>query len=359
MSKQCLIIAEAGVNHNGSIERACELIDAAAKAGASVVKFQSFRSSELVSPMAAKAEYQKVATGSEETQFDMLRKLELSEEDHHRIFRHAQQRGLEFLSTPFDLPSLRLLTDKIGLRKIKIPSGEITNAPLLLEIARAHCEVIVSTGASTLSEIEEALGVLAFGYTKTSEPTGVEDFEAAFASPEGQAALKERVKLLQCTSEYPAPVQEVNLCAIDTLAEKFGLPTGLSDHTTGIHVAIAAVARGASIIEKHFTLDRNLPGPDHRASIEPNELGEMIRAIRDVELALGDGEKKPSAAENKNRGVIRKSLVLAKPLQPGEVITPDHLATRRPAEGISPMQYWKILGRKAARAYAVGEALDE
>ncbi|MCX6027643.1 MAG: N-acetylneuraminate synthase family protein, partial [Chloroflexi bacterium] len=255
------IIAEAGVNHDGDLARAQELVDVAALAGADAIKFQTFRADQLVRRDAKKAAYQARATGDSESQFQMIRKLELTEADHEVLVERARARGIAFLSTPFDLSSLRLLTDRFGLTSIKIPSGEITNAPFLLVIARASQRVLLSTGMSTLSEVEAALGVLAFGFTAPAEATPMSsDFDRAFASDDGQRSLRERVTLLHCTSEYPAPVEEVNLRAMDTMAKAFGVPVGYSDHTTGIHVSLAAVALGACVIEKHFTLDRRLPG---------------------------------------------------------------------------------------------------
>ncbi len=359
MTDQCLIIAEIGVNHNGSVDMACSLIDAAAEAGASMVKFQSFRSAELVSASAAKADYQQQSTDAWESQLDMLRKYELSEEDHRRILEHAGSRKIEFLSTPFDLPSLELLVGRLGLSRIKIPSGEITNAPLLLHAARLQCEVILSTGASTLAEVEQALGVLAFGYIRTELPHTAAQFAEAFSSPDGQEALRRKVTLLHCTSEYPAPFADVNLRAMDTMAAKFGLPVGLSDHTMGICVAIAAVARGANVVEKHITLDRTLPGPDHRASLEPGELTEMVRAIRNVESALGNGEKTASLSETKNIPVIRKSLTISQPITRGERISEQHLTAKRPGTGISPIFYWDYLGVPAAQDYMPDDPLRQ
>lgn len=353
------IIAEAGVNHNGSLDMAKKLIDAAASAGADAVKFQTFKASDIVSRRAPKAAYQERTTGQEESQFEMIRKLELSADDHHALLEHAAGSGIEFLSTPFDLLSLGLLVGELGLRTIKIPSGEITNAPLLLGVAQSGCRVILSTGMSTLGEIEAALAVLAFGFTAprncVPEP---ESFVTAFASDAGQQALRERVILLQCTTEYPAAVDEVNLRAMDTLAAAFSVPVGYSDHTSGIHIAVAAVARGAAMVEKHFTLDRTLPGPDHPASLEPPELAAMVAQIRDVELALGDGVKRPSSVELANRRVVRKSLVAARAIACGEALSVANLACKRPGDGVSPMAYWQRLGDRATRDYAADEAID-
>jgi len=349
------IIAEAGVNHNGSLELAKRLIDAAAEAGADAVKFQTFSAEQLVARHAPKAEYQTRTTDAGESQFDMIRKLELTANDHEVLIAYAKSRRIEFLSTPFDSSSLALLTQRFGLTTIKISSGDITNAPFLLDSARVAKRLILSTGMSTLAEIEAALGVLAFGFVVPGTTPQRNSFEQAFSSDSGQRALRDRVTLLHCTTEYPAPFTEVNLRAIDTMATAFGLPTGYSDHTQGIHISVAAVARGASVIEKHFTLDRNLSGPDHMASLEPNELQAMVSAIRDVEQALGDGIKRPTATEWKNRSIARKSLVAERALVAGEKF---EIACKRPGTGLSPFEYWKTIDRVAMRNYAADEVLD-
>ncbi len=350
------IIAEAGVNHNGSIDNARQLIDVAAQAGADAVKFQTFRAESLVTRQAPKAQYQKQTTAASENQFDMIKKLELTDDNHADLIAHAKDRRIEFLSTPFDTHSLHLLTGRFGLRTIKVSSGDITNAPFLLDIARVAHKVILSTGMCTLAEVEAALGVLAFGFTTSAETRpATHAFEAAYASQAGQQALQARVALLHCTTEYPAPIDEVNLRAVDTLATAFGLTTGYSDHTVGIHIPIAAVARGSKLIEKHYTLDRSLPGPDHQASLEPDELRAMVAAIRDVERALGDGIKRPTASELKNRTIARKSLVAAQAVVAG---APLQLACKRPGSGLSPFAYWDWQGTLAQRAYDADEALN-
>jgi N-acetylneuraminate synthase len=352
------IIAEAGVNHNGSLDLAMKLIDVAADAGADAVKFQTFKARNLVSRSAPKAEYQKAVTAQCESQFDMLRKLELDESAHRELIGHCRHRGVQFLSTPFDAESVILLDRTFDLPCLKIPSGEITNGPLLLQIARTGKPVILSTGMSTLEEIHDALGVLAFGFLDEGSTPGREKFMAAFASPEGQSALREKVQLLHCTTEYPAPFAEVNLRAMETLKQVFGLPVGYSDHTQGIAITVAAVARGAVIIEKHFTLDRTLPGPDHRASLEPEELKMMVRSIREVEISLGDGIKQPSPSELKNVSVARKSLVAAADISSGDVFTELKLTVKRPGDGVSPMDFWSYLGRRAERDYFQGEQVE-
>jgi N-acetylneuraminate synthase len=351
------IIAEAGVNHNGSREMALKLVDEAAAAGADAVKFQTFSAAKLVARHAPKADYQKRTTDAGESQFEMIRKLELTLDDHEALLAHCKARGIAFLSTPFDSDSLRLLTGPFGLTTVKVSSGDLTNAPFLLEIARAARRVILSSGMATVSEIEAALSVLAFGFTAAADARpGRAAFEQAWASAAGQQALRERAVLLHCTTEYPAPVDEVNLRAMDSLGAAFGVPMGYSDHTRGIHIPVAAVARGATMIEKHFTLDREMPGPDHKASLEPDELAAMIHAIREVERALGDGIKRPTASEWKNRDVARKSLVAARDLKRGE---PLELACKRPGTGRSPFDFWDLSGRKAARDYSADEVVDE
>jgi N-acetylneuraminate synthase len=357
VSAPVLIIAEAGVNHNGDMALARRLIDAAADAGADFVKFQTFRASSLTARTAPKAEYQKQLTGIAESQFEMIRKLELTEEHHHELREHCRLRGIRFLSTPFDAESLRMLVEKFDVPYIKMPSGELTNAPLLLEAARTSRPVILSTGMSTLEEVREALGVLAFGYLPAATGPSVAAFAEAGRSAQGQALLREHVTLLHCTTEYPCPFGDVNLAALKTMRDAFGLPVGYSDHTPGISIPVAAVALGATLIEKHFTLDRGLPGPDHQASLEPEELKAMVRAIREVEPSLGDGVKQPAPSERKNIAIARKSLVAARAISRGEVFTLENLTAKRPAHGISPMRMWEWLGREAERDFAEDELI--
>ena len=351
------IIAEAGVNHNGDRDRALALVDAAAEAGADAVKFQTFTAVEVASGEAPKAAYQHETTDAAESQLAMLEKLELPRVWHHDLAARCVERNIKFLSTPFDMASLRFLIDDMKLDLLKIPSGEITNGPLLLATGQSGADIILSTGMSTLNEIEQALGVLAFGLTVGGGPSP-EVFKRAFASDVGKTALREKVTLLQCTSQYPAPVEDSNLNAMKALAETFGVKTGLSDHTPGISVAIAAAALGASVIEKHFTLDRSLPGPDHKASLEPSELKAMIDGTRAAENALGSGEKTPAASELDTKAVARKSLVALKPIKAGEAFSEDNLGIKRPGGGVSPMQYWDTLGKTALRDYAPDQLLD-
>lgn len=351
MGKPIYIIAEAGVNHNGSLEQAVLLVDAAAEAGADAVKFQTFKADRLVSRAAPKAGYQIENTGASESQHEMIRKLELDEAAHQHLHQHCRSRGIEFLSTPFDLESLDMLVSRFDLSFVKLASGEITNAPFLLAAARTGKPVILSTGMSDLGDVENALGVLAFGYLQQAAAPSRESFAAAYGSAGGQAALRGKVALLHCTTEYPAPLEEVNLRAMATLHQAFGLPVGYSDHTAGIAIPIAAAALGACVIEKHFTLDRNLPGPDHKASLEPDELKRMVRSIREVETALGSPIKQPAASERRNRAVARKSLVAAMPVRKGELFSSENLGVKRPGDGVSPMYYWEWLGKAADRDY--------
>jgi N-acetylneuraminate synthase len=355
--KPVLFIAEAGVNHNGSIAMALQLIDAAADAGADVVKFQSFKAESLVTAQAAKADYQVTNTGEAGGQMAMLRALELSAEDNARLLAHCRARRISFMSTAFDEASLDMLAP-LAMPAVKIPSGDLTHAPMLLKSARLRQPLIVSTGMATLSDIEQALGVIAFGLLSDAVPAGEADFQAAYCSPAGRAALQQYVTLLHCVTEYPAPPEAVNLRAMDTMAAAFGLPVGYSDHTAGIAVSIAAVARGACVIEKHFTLDRELPGPDHAASLEPDELATLVASIRAVELALGAPRKQPAPQEVGNRAIARRSIVAARPIRQGEVLDLSMLAFKRPGTGISPMAAWSLVGRPARRDFAFDELLE-
>ena len=353
------IIAEAGVNHNGDTGLALRLIDAAVEAGADAVKFQTFRADEVAIPEAPKADYQKQTTGGAESQLQMIRKLQLSEGVHRDLVAHCATRGIRFLSTPFDLPSLDFLVRGLGLSTLKIPSGEITNGPLLLSAAQSGCDLILSTGMSTPEDIEEALGILAFGFSGDTSGPEAAAFRAAFSSKTGQAVLREKVTLLHCTTAYPTPYADANLKVMATLAERFGLAVGYSDHTPGIAVATAAAALGATVVEKHFTLDRDLPGPDHQASLEPGELTAMVDAVRNVEAALGRAEKTPAPSELGNIVIARKSLVTLKPVKAGELFSVENLGVKRPGNGISPMQYWRWLGRPAARDLSEGMLVSE
>lgn len=328
-----LIIAEAGVNHNGSLEMAMQLIEKAAEAGVDYVKFQTFKSEKLVSRHATKAEYQKANTDGEDSQLKMLQLLELSPEDHLRLIEHCNHCGIKFLSTAFDLDSIDFL-DSLDLDLWKIPSGEITNLPYLRRIAQKGSRIIMSTGMCEPEDIEAALNVL------TSNGTPIEN-----------------ITLLHCNTEYPTPWGDVNLRAMHDIANRFNVPVGYSDHTKGIEVPIAAVALGATVIEKHFTLDNNLPGPDHKASLEPQQLKAMVDAIRHIEQALGDGVKQVSESERKNIAIARKSIVAASYIKKGELFSEENLTVKRPGGGISPMKWDEVIGTTASRDYLADELI--
>ena len=327
------IIAEAGVNHNGSIQLAYELIDAASASGADAVKFQTFKAENLVSINAQKAEYQKQATNQSESQFNMLKKLELDTNAHKKLINYCKKKDIVFLSTPFDHESINLLNE-LGIQIFKIPSGEITNLTYLRHIGSLGKEVILSTGMSTLKEIEEALIIL------TSAGTS-----------------KENITILHANTMYPTPREDVNLRAMQTIQDKFGVAVGYSDHTLGIEVDIAAVAIGATIIEKHFTLDKTMVGPDHKSSISPEELKAMVSSIRNIEKALGSSIKKPSKSEKPNITMARKSIVACKSIKKGELFTENNITTKRPGTGISPMKWDSILGKVAQQDYQLDDLL--
>jgi N-acetylneuraminate synthase len=351
------IIAEAGVNHNGDLGLALELVDKAAEAGVDIVKFQTFRATKLASAGARKADYQIRTTDGAESQLAMLQRLELSVADHEAIIMRCAEKRVRFLSTPFDIESLALLTDTFGLKDIKLGSGELTNAPLLLAAGRTAARIILSTGMGSLSEVEEALGVLAFAMCREGYPKGRGDFVEVLLDPDVWPVLADKVTLMHCTTEYPAAVEDTNLRAMETLRRAFGVRVGYSDHTVGEAVSLAAVALGACVLEKHFTLDRALPGPDHAASLEPKELLNLVQSVRAVEKALGTGIKQPCASEVTNRTVARKSLLAARDLPEGHVLRLEDIAVKRPGDGLSPMSLWDMLGRVTTRAVAEGEAL--
>ncbi len=358
MPNSTFVIAEAGVNHNGSLDLARKLIDVAADAGADAVKFQTFQAEKLASRSAPKADYQIATTGGEQSQYEMLKQLELSEDAHWKLLEYSRARGIEFMSTAFDIDSLHFLARKIGIKRVKLPSGEITNGPFLLEAATLDLPLILSTGMSDLADIRRALGVIAFGLLGEKAPPSAGRFDAALASEQGQRLLKTKVVILQCVTEYPAPIADANLRAMNTIANEFGLPVGYSDHTLGMSASLAAVALGATMIEKHFTLDSSMPGPDHRASLEPDDFKNLVRGIREVEASLGDGRKVPVAAELKNMAVARKSLAAARPIKKGEAFTPDALTIKRPGTGRSPIEYWSLLGTTAERDYRPDEMIE-
>lgn len=328
-----IIIAEAGVNHNGDLEIAKKLIDTAAIAGANYVKFQTFRPENIVSRYAKKAAYQKETTDNTESQLEMLKKLELKKEYHPVLIEYAKRKGIQFLSTPFDLDSIDFLA-ALDLPLFKIPSGDITNLPYLEKIGKLQKPVILSTGMSTLAEVEKAVGVL--------RKSGCSE-----------------ISVLHCNTEYPTPYEDVNLKAMITLRDKLSIPVGYSDHTPGIEVPIAAVAMGAEIIEKHFTLDRNMEGPDQKASLEPDELKAMVRAIRNIEKALGSPEKTVSDSELKNITIARKSIVAKEKISKGDIFTIDNITVKRPGNGISPMRWYEVIGKKAIKDFEEDELIEE
>lgn len=331
-----LIIAEAGVNHNGDMDIAKKLIDVAAGAGADYVKFQTFIAGKLVSAHAKKADYQiqNMRYEKEGTQLAMLRKLELKYDQHHLLIDHCKTRGIKFLSSPFDEDSMEFLVS-LNVDLIKIPSGEITNLPYLEHAAKMKKPIVFSSGMATMSEIESAMAVFIAG-----------------------GVAKKDVTVLHCNTEYPTPYRDVNLNAIKSIKDKTGIKVGYSDHTPGIEVAVAAVALGAVVIEKHFTLDRNMEGPDHKASLEPSELRQMIMSIRNIEKALGDGIKKPSASELKNKEVARKSIVAKVVIKKGEKFSTGNIVVKRPGNGISPMKWYEVLGKQAGRNYKADELIE-
>lgn len=328
------IIAEAGVNHNGSLERAIALIDAAADARADAVKFQTFGADRLVAAGAPKAPYQLRATGAVESQLEMIRALELSEDDHRALISHCEERGIEFLSSAFDIASLDML-ESLGMRLFKVPSSELTDLPVLRAVGALGKPVLLSTGMADLEEVRAAVEAL-----------------------ESAGTPRDRVTVLQCTTEYPAPVEDTNLRAMITMRENLGVRVGYSDHTMGVDVALAAVALGACVVEKHFTMDRSLPGPDHAASLEPSELAALVRGIREVEVSLGDGVKRPSARELANTVAARKSIVAARDIHAGETLRAEALTTKRPGNGILPMRWDEVLGTTAVRDFAEDEAIE-
>jgi N,N'-diacetyllegionaminate synthase len=328
------IIAEAGVNHNGSLETARNLIDVAVDAGADAVKFQTFKAERIIVKSAQKAEYQKETTASNETQFDMVNKLELDINAHKELISYCKKKEITFLSTPFDLESIELLNE-LGVEIIKIPSGEITNLPYLRKVGSLKRDTILSTGMADLKEVGQALDIL----IESGTP-------------------KNSITVLHCNSEYPTPFEDVNLLAMNTIKEAFNVNVGYSDHTIGIEVSIAAVVLGASVIEKHFTLNRNMEGPDHKASLEPHELKAMVKAIRNIEKALGYGIKRPSPSELKNKHVVRKSIVAGKDIKKGECFADENIAAKRPGTGISPMKWDNVIGRKAIRDFKEDDLIE-
>ena len=332
-NKSTIIIAEAGVNHNGSIELAKKLIDVASKVGADFVKFQTFKAKNLVTQTADKAKYQKKTTKTDESQFEMINKLELDRKTHEELIAYCQTKDIQFLSTAFDHDSIALLTE-LDIPMFKIPSGEITNLPYLRTIGGLGKPIIMSTGMSTLDEVSDALNVL------------IES-----------GADKEQITILHCNTEYPTPMKDVNLKAMLTIRDELGVKIGYSDHTLGIEIPIAAVTMGATVIEKHFTIDRALAGPDHLASLEPDELKEMIYSIRNIEKAIGDGVKEPSPSEIKNISIARKSILAKRPIKKGELFSENNLTVKRPGTGVSPMEWENIIGKNSDRSYEADDLI--
>jgi N,N'-diacetyllegionaminate synthase len=330
-----IIIAEAGVNHNGDIELAKDLIDVAAESGADYVKFQTFSAEALTSKSAPAAEYQLKNKKKSSSQFEILKSLELSKHEHESLMTYAKERGIKFLSTAFDIESINMLAS-YGQKVFKVPSGEINNLPYLRHLGNLHKTIILSTGMSNLEEIGCALKIL-----------------------EDAGTPRRNITILHCTSAYPTPVLDVNLLAMKTIEKEFNLPVGYSDHTLGLEVPIAAVALGATVIEKHFTIDRELPGPDHKASLIPHELNEMVRMIRNLEEAMGDGIKRIMPSESRNLSIVRKSIIAKISIKKGDVFTPENLTTKRPGLGLSPMKWDELMNRKSTKDYHSDELIDE
>ncbi|GBF75155.1 N-acetylneuraminate synthase [Paenibacillus sp. 598K] len=358
------IIAEIGVNHNGSAAMARQLIDAARRCGADAVKLQLFRAAQLAAPDTPLADYQQQAAGAgARSQYELLRQLELSEAEVRELGVYCEAQQIELLATPFDRDALRLLVHDLRASSIKLGSGELTNLPFLLEVGRCRRQLLLSTGMATLAEVEQALSVLAYGLAvepsdPLAAPPSLAAFRQAYVSAAGQAALQRYVTVLHATTAYPAPPASCNLRAMDTLRAAFRLPTGLSDHSEGSAVAIAAVARGACVIEKHLTLDRSLPGVDHQASMEPEDFGRMVRDIRQIEMALGSPAKLPDEAELRTSGLVRRSIVAATDIAVGEQFSERNLTFKRPAGGLPPERYWELLGRASDHSYRKDEPIQ-
>ena len=351
---ELFVIAEAGVNHNGDPALALELVDVAAESGADADKFQTFRAEALVTTSTPMAEYQQRNLGHKLSQHEMLRGLELHPETHFLLQERADARGIQFLSTPFDVQSLNFLVRELRMSTIKVPSGEITNHPFLLAVARQAEHVILSTGASTMPEVSAAVATLSFGFNfETGTPP------SEHADRELDAVTRTRLTILHAVTAYPAPSAESNLRVIPALRAEFDCRVGLSDHSLGSHVSMAAVALGAQVIEKHFTLDRSLPGPDHAASLTPTELSSFVNQLRETSRALGDGVKRVQPSETKNQLLVRRSLIAIREISPGETFDESNVAALRPGTQRSPADWWKIMGATASKRYHIGETIDE
>ncbi len=359
-SSKITLIAEAGVNHNGEIDKALALVDAAADAGADLIKFQTFSAKEMVAKSAVLADYQRQQIGGEKTQLDMLLDLELDEAAHHALIQKCSERGIGFLSTPFDQVSLDLLTKGLGQRLLKIGSGDLNNGPLLFAAAQTGCRIILSTGMSNLGDIERALGLLALGYSSNppTNPTR-DDMSAAWSNAQMRAVLKDKVTILHCVSNYPSSSEATNLNALATIRTAFELPVGYSDHTLGGTASIAAAALGACCIEKHLTLDKSLDGPDHAASAEPDEIAAIFSAVRDVETMLGSSVKSCTPEERSTMNAARKRLVAKVEISIGTPFSVTNLSTKRAAAGNDPLSYWEMLGTFASKNYREGDPIDE
>lgn len=350
-NNNCFIIAEAGVNHNGSLTIAKKLVDAAASAGADAVKFQTFKADLITVPTASKAAYQIENTGNNASQHSMLQALELPASDFAELLRYSKAAGIKFLSTPFDTESLKELV-LMGVDLLKISSGDITNAPLLLKAAQTGLPVIISSGASDLNDIRNALAVLAFGYQyPNSIPQTHDQCLEAFDNYEAMTKLKDKVTILHCTTNYPAAFTDINMNAMHTIGKEFGMRVGYSDHSTGILVSIVAAALGASVIEKHFTLDKSMPGPDHKASLDPEELKSMVRSIRDTQAILGNAIKKPSEAELRNKTIVRRGIYAGSDIASGQPLNLENIIALRPENSISPLEVWNYLDKPAKKNY--------
>lgn len=353
------IIAEAGVNHNGSLDLAFALVDSAVEAKVDAVKFQTFKTENLVTKIAKQAIYQMENIGTETSQFEMLKKLELPHEAFVQLKNYCDKKQIEFLSTPFDRESVDFLIDKLKIKTVKIPSGELTNAPFIHYIATKRKPIILSTGMATMADIHEALSFIAYGLAYPSQKVDVESVQQFYLTSEAKNLLNEYVTILHCTTQYPTPYGDVNLRAMNYLKEELQVAIGLSDHSEGIYTSVGAVALGAKIIEKHFTISRKLPGPDHLASLEPDELKEMVQAIRVIEQTLGDRCKRPTVNEVKNQIAARKSLVASKTIQVGEIFTEENLTVKRPGSGMEPSKLWSLLGKLSSKQYEEDMLIDE
>lgn len=351
------IIAEAGVNHNGDLNLAFELIDAASAGGADYVKFQTYSASEVASSHVNKAPYQIKNTNENESQLEMLRRLQISRDDHLRLTEYCELRNVKFLTTTCDIPSLKFVTGELGCNLIKLGSAELTNGPLLLAAGMSDVDIILSTGMATLREIEEALSLIAFGSIYKKEPKYKKEYLDCLRYEQSWTSIRKKVALMHCTTEYPAKFSDTNLRVIDTLIKSFGLPVGYSDHTVGSTMAIGAIVMGATLLEKHITVSRLLPGPDHSSSMEPDEFSQFVKDIRNIESGIGSGIRIPSADEVKNIPNVRKCLVANRALSAGEVLGHEHISSKRHSDGITPMDYWDILGRTLKQNVGTGQAI--